>query len=158
VTDGRWIIPLSIVTAMALMILPMPDALQHLRPDWVALACVYWIIALPQRYGVVMAWICGLFLDVLQGTLLGQHAVALAFTGFMAHKLHLQLRNFPVVQQSLAVAALIFIYHFLLLWLDGIVGTPTSTNVLWGPPLSSMLFWPIVFGVLRDLRRRARLS
>jgi rod shape-determining protein MreD len=156
-TDGRWVIPASIIVAMALSIMPMPDSLQSMRPDWVALVCIYWIIALPQRYGVVMAWICGLFLDVLQGTLLGQYALAMAFTGFVAHKLHLQLRNFPVVQQSLGILALTALYNFILLLLDGIAGTPTSTAVHLKPPLSSMVFWPIVFGVLRDLRRRSGL-
>ena len=155
--EGRWVIPVSVVVAMALTILPMPESIQTFRPDWVVLVCIYWIIALPQRYGVVMAWICGLFLDVLQGTLLGQHALALAFTGFVTHKLHLQIRTFPVVQQSLGVLALTAMYHFVLLWLDGIAGTPTSTAVHWGPPLSSMVFWPIVFGILRDLRRRVGL-
>jgi rod shape-determining protein MreD len=156
-TDGRWVVPMSVIVAMALTVMPMPESLQAFRPDWVALVCIYWIIALPLRYGVVMAWICGLLLDVLQGTLLGQYALALALTGFVAHKLHLQIRNFPVVQQSLGILAMTALYHFLLLWLDGISGTPTSTAVHWGPPLSSMLFWPILFGVLRDLRRRSGL-
>lgn len=156
--DGRWVIPASVVAAMALTILPMPQGTEAFRPDWVAIVCIYWIIALPQRYGVLVAWTCGLFLDVLQGTLLGQHALALGITGFIALKLHLQIRNFPVMQQSLVIMVLSAINHLVLFWLDGIAGIPTSSVAHWGPPLTSLLMWPLVFGVLRDLRRRVGLS
>jgi rod shape-determining protein MreD len=77
---GGFIILLSFAVAMLLTIIPIPDALRVLRPDWVALTLIFWCLALPYRIGVVSGFFAGLFLDVLTGTLLGQHALASAPT------------------------------------------------------------------------------
>ena len=60
-----------------------PDAgANHVwRPAWVALVLVYWCMAAPDQVGVVAGWTTGLLLDVMTGTLLGQHALGLSVVG-----------------------------------------------------------------------------
>lgn len=95
-----------------------------------------------------------MLLDVMAGTLLGQHALALAVIAFIAHKLHRRVRVLPVWQQGLTVFGLVFVFQALVLWINGIMGMPVTINAYLAAPLISMLLWPWVFVVLRDTRRR----
>ena len=66
----------SFMVAMILRIIPLPKDLALLNPDWVAIVLLYWILAVPERCGVLRAWTIGLVVDALTGRLLGQHALA----------------------------------------------------------------------------------
>ena len=153
-TSGNRIIALSLVVAMAFTILPMPDALSSYRPEWVALVLLYWIMALPHRIGINIAWIMGICLDVLKGALLGQHALALAVLAFMILSLSLRIRVYPFWQQSVMVGIILFVYHALLLWIYDMTGTIAFNWQYWAPVLLGALLWPWVFIILRDVRRR----
>ena len=96
----------SIVVAMMLTMMPLPDAVAAFRPDWVALMMILWAMAVPRAYGVGVAWIVGIFLDVAQGTLLGQHALALVAITFVTVKSNLLMRVFPLLQLTATVFAL----------------------------------------------------
>ena len=68
---------------------------------------LYWAIALPHRVGVGSGFIVGIVLDVLTGTLLGQHALGLSIVTFIAIQLHQRIRVFPFWQQSLGMLVLL---------------------------------------------------
>lgn len=150
---GTPVIIVTFAAALVLTVIPMPDWLALARPEWGALFLLFWCIVLPFRVGVGSAWIVGLLLDVLRGALLGQHALALTVITYLALKLHLRLRAYPLWQQALSVLVLVTIFQLLLLWTSGMIGKPATSWVYWLPALSSMLVWPLVFGALSALRR-----
>ena len=65
---GLLTIWITIFAGMILAVLPLPQffpvELGFLRPDWIAMILVYWIIALPHRVGIPMAWLVGIAVDV----------------------------------------------------------------------------------------------
>jgi rod shape-determining protein MreD len=71
------VIHISLIVALILMILPLPDWAQMYRPNWMALVLIYWSMALPRRVGLWFAFFSGIVLDTSLGTLLGQHTLAL---------------------------------------------------------------------------------
>lgn len=144
----------SIILALMLTMVPLPAVIDTFRPDWVALVLVYWTMMLPQSYSVGIAWIVGLVLDVAQGTLLGQHALALVVIIFLTSRFHLLMRVFPMSQLTLTVFALLAIYHFLLFWINGVGGVDAPADSYWGPVVTGTLFWPVVAGFLSGLRFR----
>lgn len=147
----------TIVVALMLAIAPLPDGAQPFRPDWVLLTLIYWSMALPRGYSVGSAWLVGVVLDVAQGTLLGQHALALAAVVFLTVRFHLQLRVFPLSQLTLTVAALIGLYQFILFWISGVAGVNAPAASFWGPALSGTLVWPLVYLLLGTVGyRRSR--
>lgn len=150
---GGGLIIASFVLAILLHIIALPDWLQGLRPDWMALVLIYWCIALPERVGVIIGWLAGLMLDVASGTLLGQNALTLAIVAYLAIRLHQRIRLFPVWQQSVSILLLVLLHLLLTLWIKGIIGQTTIGWSYWLPALTSMLFWPLVFPGLRWLRR-----
>ena len=147
---------ISIILALMLAIAPMPDWADAFRPDWVTMTLIYWTINLPRSYGVGWAWVIGLILDVAQGTLLGQHALALSLVIYVTVTFHLQMRQFPMLQMSLTVCALLALYQFILFWINGVAGVNTPAVTYWGPVLSGSLLWPLVTLMFGGVRYRAR--
>ena len=144
----------SIVVALILSIVQLPGSIEHFRPDWVALALIYWTMMLPQRYSVGIAWLVGLVLDVAQGTLLGQHALALVAVTFLTSRFHLLMRVFPMSQLTATVFALLAVYQFLLFWINGVAGIDARAMTYWGPVIAGTIVWPVVAGLLSGLRFR----
>lgn len=151
--QGGNLIIITFVTAFMLTIIPLPDAIKTARPEWVALVLIYWCMALPNRIGVGYGWLSGLLLDVLKGSLLGQHALAFAVVAYLSLRLHQRLRVFPIWQQALVVLVMLIFLQLLVLWFDGIIGLPAKNWQYWLASLTGMLLWPGIFITLRELRR-----
>lgn len=149
---------LSIVVALMLTMAPMPQWAAPFRPDWVPLALIYWSINLPKTYSVGHAWLFGIFLDVANGTLLGQHALALSLIVFLTVKLHLQMRLYPVSQMALTIIPLLALYQFILFWVNGVAGIQAPFVTYWGPVVADALLWPLVPVILRTVPYRAGSS
>lgn len=152
--QGRWVIGATFVIALLLTALPMPEAAANWRPAWVALVLIYWCMAAPERVGVVVGWVAGLLLDVMTGTLLGQHALGLSVVAYVAHHTHRRVRVLPLWRQGVTIFVLVFLYQALVLWSNGIRGIPVTGTAYWTSPLVSMMLWPWIFVVLRVIRRR----
>ena len=155
---GSWVIVLSFVVAFLLDAMPLPDWAVDARPLWVALVLIYWCMALPERVGIGIAWVLGLLLDVMQGTLLGQHALGLVVVAYVTVQTHRGVRVFPLLQQAFLICFLLLFYLLLSLWVRGIVGLPPEKWSYWLPAVTSMVLWPWVFIILRDLRRKYNVS
>ena len=155
---GRLVILATFCVALLLMILPMPDWARAFRPQWVTLVLIYWVIALPHRVGVGSGFVAGIILDVLTGTLLGQHALGLSIVAFIAIQLHQRIRVFPFWQQSLGILVLLLIEHLLAFWLTGATRGITPGLTYWAVPLIGALLWPWVFVTLRKIRRHFKMS
>ena len=155
---GGGIIVLSFVAAMAMQIMPLPDFLAMLRPDWVVMVLIYWCMALPQRIGVGMGWMTGLVMDVLLDSLLGQHALTMAIIAYLTLNLHQRIRVFPLWQQGITVMILLIFQAALTLWINGMVGKTVSAGLYLLPAITSALAWPAVFLFMRHLRRRYQVN
>lgn len=151
------VIYLSLVVALVLMILPLPDWVHIYRPNWVALVLIYWSMALPKRVGLWFAFFTGIVLDVSQGTLLGQHTLALVLIIFINLNFYQRIRVLALAQQAIYIFILLLINQMLVAWVEGIMGRPTPLLTFFGAPFIGTLIWPWVFVVLRDIRRKAML-
>ncbi len=153
----RWYgaVALSLVIAFALTSVPLPDWANPWRPAWVAIVLIYWCLAIPERIGVLFAWTIGLLLDVLHGAILGQHALGLAFVAYVAVLYHQQVRVFPLVQQSLVVGSLVFVYLGGMLLVYNFLGSKPYGSLYLLGAVTSALLWPWAYIVLRDVRRKS---
>ncbi len=152
--SGYAVIVVTLAAAMLLTILPMPEWAEELRPQWVAMTLIYWCLMVPERVGVFWACGTGVVLDVISGTLLGQHALTLSVIAYLAVELHKRIRIFPLWQQAFSVWLLLLVDRLLSLWVLGATGQPTPTLSYWLTTFVGMLLWPWLFIVLRDVSRR----
>jgi len=144
----------SLAVAMVLRILPWPREWLVANPDWVLLFVVYWNLAIPDRFGIVAAWITGLFTDALTGRMLGQHALAYTLVAFIDLRLHRQLRLSPLFQQSLMILLFHLLCQVLVFWTQNLRAANAAATVhYWLPSLMGAFLWPATFLSLRRLRR-----
>lgn len=150
-----WVIHLSLLIGLLLMIFPLPDWAEPFRPDWVALILIYWCMSLPIHAGLGTALALGLLLDVAMGTLLGQHALGLTAMSYIILKNHQRFRLYPPIQQSIIVMFVLLVKQLLFLWIYGITNrAPASLFVYFMPSVVSMLLWPWIAVVMRDIQYR----
>ena len=149
---------ITIIVALMLMVLPLPDAVEPFRPDWVMLTLIYWAMMMPRTWSVGSAWIVGLLLDVAQGTILGQHALALCFVVFVTVRFHLLMRVFPMQQLTATIFALLALYQFILFWINGVAGIDVAAINYWAPVISGTALWPVVTTLLAGVRMRVQLG
>jgi rod shape-determining protein MreD len=150
----RFPVALSALLALTLAILPLPNALAPFRPDFLVLVVLYWSIESPRAGGLTLAFFAGLALDVIQGVVLGQHALALTLMAAWATNLRLRIRVFSPVSQSLTIFAFLTGYQFILFWIDGATGNPVTTFGRWLAPVIGALLWPLLVGALGRLHER----
>ena len=156
--QGYWVILLSFLVAYVLAVLPLPQWLLWARPEWVALAVIYWTIALPHRVGMVTALLLGVGLDVLEGAVIGQNAFALVVVALLSLILYQRLRVYSLVQQAGVVFVLIGINQLICQWVQNLEGVGAPTLLFLLPAFSSALLWPVVLHILRGLRRHYRVN
>lgn len=154
----RLIIFMSILMALILTLLPMPSWTIWMRPIWVLLVLAYWSMHFPYRVSVGIAWFVGIILDVLNGTLFGEHALALTIVIYIVVRMHSRLCMFPIIQQSLSLFLLVLLYQFILYCVQGFIGALPQSWLYWSASATSMLLWPWVYSILGDLRRRFKMS
>jgi rod shape-determining protein MreD len=149
---------LTFLIGLMLTVMPLPESIATFRPDWLAILVIFWAMKLPRTWSVGTAWIIGIILDVSQGTLLGQHALALSCVAFITVRSHLLMRVFPLPQLTATVFPILATYQFLLFWINGVAGVSTPAVTYWGPVISGTLLWPIVATLLSGMRYRARAA
>lgn len=137
------LIAFSLGVSIVLIMLPLPEWATGLRPVFYVLTVLFWALMQPLRFGIGMAWCCGLLADVLYGTPLGQHGLALAIAAYLVIKLRELLWIFAYWQQAIWVLAILLVYEFVLFWIDGILGYDVATFRRWFPAVTSAIIWPI---------------
>ncbi len=155
---GSFAIAITLLLALMLEIMPLPDWLTPFQPQWLLLTLIYWCMATPNRVGIGIGWSCGILLDILKGALLGQHAIGLTVVAYFSLKLHQRTRVLPLPQQALTVLLLLLIERLISIWVIGAIGYPAPSLWYWASPVVGMILWPWIYVVLRDVRRRFRVS
>ena len=148
----------TILVGFMLMIMPLPTGAEPFRPDWLALVLIFWAMSVQRGYSVGIAWLLGMVLDVAQGTLLGQHALALCVVVYITVRFHLLMRVFTLSQLAATVFALLALYRLLLFWINGVAGVTAPAVSYWGPVVSGTIVWPILSTFLSGLRYRMQTT
>ena len=154
--ESRTLVFLTIVAAMLLSLLPLPDMLAPFKPYWVALVIIYWALETHDTIGLGMTFLTGMALDILSGSLLGMHALSLVIMVFLVQRFRPRLRFFPPWQQALSVLALLVNDRVILIWVSALLGEPLPTWQYWLPPIVALAFWPWLFLLLDRVRAGVR--
>lgn len=152
---GTGVIVASLAVAAWLTLLPWPDMLSLLRPHWLVLVLIYWVLALPYRIGVFWGFFTGLFHDLLVGAVLGQHALAYSVVAWLVLATYRRIRVFPPLQQSLVVFLLTGVAVVVSYLVQDAAGRAHLSPLLMQlGALASALLWRPVYAALRTVRLR----
>lgn len=137
------LIAVSLGIAILLIMVPLPAWAMDFRPAFFVITVLFWALMQPTRFGPGLAWCCGLLIDVLYGTPLGQHGLAMAVAAYLVVKSREPLWIFPHWQQALILLPILAVYEFILFWIDGILGLDVAPIQRWLPIITSALIWPV---------------
>lgn len=136
-------IALSLFCALLLNWLPWGGILLALRPDFVALLLLYWCTHKPFRVGIGIAWTMGVFADVADASLFGQHALAYTVLAFGGIVLHRRMQMFDLRQQTLQVFPVLllsYVAYAMVHWqLNGYV----AWTYFLGSVVSALMWMPL---------------
>ena len=138
----------SSAVSLILALVPLHPTVMYFRPEIVALIAIYWVITVPFSVGMVYAWALGLVVDIAEGAVLGQNALALAIIAYIAGVLHQRFRMFSLWQQTLSVFLLVVIHQFINHWVQSISGNRTDSMAFLLPAIPSALLWPLIPALL----------
>lgn len=143
----------SLVFAFAVNLLPFGR--QPAMPDLLVVTLAFWNVHQPRRVGVGWAFLFGLLMDVHQGALLGQHALAYTALSFVAITVHRRLLWFGVIEQAVQILPLFFAVHALSLAVRMLAGGMFPGWWLFLAPVLEAALWPLATLVLLAPQRRA---
>ncbi len=93
-------------------------------PDFIALTLIYWCVHRPRSMSMTAAFACGILVDVVHGSALGQQALSYVCISYFAFLLHRRLPWFGLFGQALHILPLLLISQVLVmlvrLWFDGL--------------------------------------
>jgi rod shape-determining protein MreD len=148
-------IALTLIAALLANLLPWSGVWLWIKPDFVALVLLYWCIEQPRKVGFVAAWLFGLFMDVADGTLFGQHALAYSILAYAGLVLHRRVLGFSGTPQVLHVVILLLMNDLFVLAIRMLAGADfPGFQYFVGSFVAGALWLPL--GVLLKLPQRTK--
>jgi rod shape-determining protein MreD len=153
-TKNNPLLFLTKITIIALIIgaISLPSILETISPFWMLIFFIYWIIYTDSKTVYLFALILGLLTDILQGSILGQNALALLISSAFIFnvKKSFYVSNLTTQQVYVFFASLIYLIPLILTHL-AIQGFDFSWLVILSPFTGSII-WPLVRLLLAKLK------
>ena len=153
-TNQNSMLLLSKISIIALIIgaISLPLVIELSSPLWMLVCFVYWVIYTDGKWIYLSALILGLLMDVLQGGILGQNALALVISSAFIFnvKKSFFVSNLTTQQVYIFIGSLIYLITFLLTHIL-VQGFDFSWLIIISP-FSSAIIWPIIRILLAKLK------
>lgn len=144
---------LSLLIALLFQLFPWVGQGIILRPDFMLVVILYWLLRSPNLCNVGIAWFAGLLVDLATGSLLGQHALTFSITAFVALTYQRRLVLFNTWQLLTYVFALLMIERVLILLLKLFEGNENPGFTYFWPVITGLLLWQIMILLFGSLTR-----
>ncbi|MDP1637099.1 MAG: rod shape-determining protein MreD [Candidatus Nitrotoga sp.] len=142
-------IVLTLVAALLANLLPWSGWALWLVPDFVALLVLYWCIEEPRKIGFLTAWFLGLLMDVADGSLFGQHALAYTILAYAGIALHRRVQRFSMAAQILHVIPLLLLTSLIVLLVRALAGADFPGYVYFLGSFTGAVLWPVLAHLLK---------
>lgn len=145
-------ITISLTLALAFNLLPWDVNYLWLRPDFLLLVLLYWVIYQPARISMGAAWGLGLIVDLTDGSILGQHALAYTLTVFTLMLWQRRMFNFPPWQQAIHIIGLLLIEQAASVIIATFVGDSFHALHYFAAVLIGAICWVPLWTILHRVR------
>jgi len=157
-SNNRWLIAVSFVVVLLLMVFPLPQTWLWSRPELLALLVIYWVTVLPQQLSMLLVCGVGGLQDLLEGSVFGQHALALLVVAYVCLLSYQRIRNYSLLKQSFFVFIIVGLHQLIDNWVHSLNGSGATSLIFLLPAVMSALIWPGVWLYLEKLRRTFHIS
>ncbi len=118
-------------------------------PDFVALIVLYWCIEEPRKIGFFTAWCLGLLMDIADGSLFGQHALAYSILAYAGIVLHRRVQRFSMAPQILHVIPLLLLTNLIVLLVRALAGADFPGYAYFLGSFTGAALWPMLSYLLK---------
>ncbi len=139
----------TLVAALLCNLLPWSGWALWLMPDFVALIVLYWCIHEPRKIGFLTAWGLGLLMDIADGSLFGQHALAYIILAYAGMVLHRRVQRFAMLPQVLHVIPLLLFTSLVVLLVRALAGADFPGYAYFLGSFSGAALWPVLTHLLK---------
>lgn len=143
---------LSLLGAFALTLVPLNSVFGLWRPEWLVLVIIHWVIYFPDRISYVLVGLLGLMLDTAWQLPLGQHSLSFVVLLYVVIRLSERLSPNSLLQHLFMVLVSTSVYMLINLWVLTATDNSPANWGYWYPVFSSLLFWPMVTGLLKKMQ------
>ncbi len=144
---------LTILVGVLLDMLNYHPSIRVMIPNWVLLIVIYWCLVAPGQFSMFVAWGIGLFLDILDLTILGQHALSFAFAALIVSATSSRILNYSLWLQCFFVMMLSLLVIGLELWINRLAFGHELSTLNWQSGIMAGLIWPVVRVILAKVSR-----
>ncbi|MFN4166433.1 MAG: rod shape-determining protein MreD [Ferrovibrio sp.] len=134
----------TLALAVGLTQLPWSGWALALRPDFVLVALLFWVLHRPERIGFGWAFCLGLLADFQDGAVFGQHAIAYAAAVYGVLFLRLRLLQFAPLQQAAQMFPILLAAQLTVLLVGWLAVRPPAGLAILLPVLASTALWFLV--------------
>lgn len=154
INQSQFILLLKItVLAFIVGAIALPSLIEMVSPFWLLLFFIYWLIYSESNGIYSSAFVLGILLDVFQGGILGQNALALVISSafILSVKKSFFVSNLTTQQVYVFIASLIYLIVFLITHIS-VQGLQIQWLVLF-VPFTGAILWPVVRFLLAKLKQ-----
>jgi len=150
------IILLTLFIGLMLSIMMLP--LGYIAPEWILLINIYWAIALPSNTKMLLAFLSGLFVDIVLGQPLGISSLSYVIFIYIILSLYNSLRYMTVPQQMIMLLFLLLIKQHFFIWTNYVFGLDINYSNLIISSFITGVLWPVIYFSLRFIRRKFQVN
>ena len=154
INQSQFILLLKItVLAFIVGAIALPSLIEMVSPFWLLLFFIYWLIYSNSNGIYSSAFVLGILLDVFQGGILGQNALALVISSafILSVKKSFFVSNLTTQQVYVFITSLIYLIVFLITHIS-VQGLQIQWLVLF-VPFTGAILWPVVRFLLAKLKQ-----
>ncbi|WP_157990988.1 rod shape-determining protein MreD [Candidatus Erwinia haradaeae] len=145
------VIWLSFLAALILQGIQWPELLSSFRPSWILLILIYWILITPDQINISTAFAVGIVTDLVYGSTLGVHSLALSVITYLVSRQNYKIFNLPIWQQVLYVIIFSWIMDMMVFGLELLIINITfCPEQLWNGVINGMV-WPWMFLLMQKI-------
>jgi len=142
---------ITLVIALLCQLFPWVGQGVVIRPDFMMVVLLYWLLRAPNLCNVGTAWLAGMLVDLATGSLLGQHALSFCFTAYVALSYQRRLVLFNKGQLLAYVALLLLIQRVVILLLKLFAGNEGPGLGYLIPVITGLVLWQIMLFLFGEL-------
>lgn len=151
--NNSWVIWLTLFFGLFLQIISFPSAIYFLKPHWLMLVFVFWIINILEKVQLTRPFIIGAIYDLFSGTVFGVHAFVFTFIAYIVSIKAQVIKNLALWQQALIIFFLSLLYNVILFVIQLFLYQMVILSPLvFLSAFTDGLAWILVFFVLKFLQ------
>jgi rod shape-determining protein MreD len=149
--DNLLLLKISLI-ALIVNAISLPQFIEYISPFWILIFYAYWLVYSENKAAYIVALLLGLILDVSQGDILGQNALALILSSavILRVKKSFYVSNITTQQIYIFMASLVYLIALLITQITMLVAN-FDWLILFAP-ITSSIIWPFVRFLLAKLK------